>query len=56
MSPARRPSEERVVRRALLLEAVLRLLSRDGSAGSSLRAGAREAGVALGLVHYYFEY
>jgi AcrR family transcriptional regulator len=55
VSPARRPSEERVDRRALLLEAVLRLLSRDGIAGISMRAVAREAGVALGLVHYYFE-
>ena len=55
MRPARRPSEERVDRRALLLAAVLRLLSRDGIAGISMRAVAREAGVALGLVHYYFE-
>jgi AcrR family transcriptional regulator len=39
----------------LLVEAVLRLLSRDGIAGVSMRAVAREAGVALGLVHYYFE-
>jgi AcrR family transcriptional regulator len=34
---------------------VLRLLTRDGIAGVSMRAVAREAGVALGLVHYYFE-
>lgn len=42
-------------RRALILEAVLRLLSREGISGVSMRAVAREAGVALGLVHYYFD-
>jgi AcrR family transcriptional regulator len=42
-------------RQALILEAVLSLLSRQGIAGVSMRAVAREAGVALGLVHYYFE-
>jgi TetR/AcrR family transcriptional regulator, cholesterol catabolism regulator len=39
----------------LILDAVLTLLARDGIAGVSMRAVAREAGVALGLVHYYFE-
>ena len=46
---------EKVDRQALILEAVLSLLSRDGIAGVSMRAVAREAGVALGLVHYYFD-
>jgi AcrR family transcriptional regulator len=54
VSPARGPSEEKVDRRSLILDAVLRLLARDGIAGVSVRAVAREAGVALGLVHYYF--
>jgi AcrR family transcriptional regulator len=55
VSPARGPAGDKVDRRALLLAAVLRLLSRDGIAGVSMRAVAREAGVALGLVHYYFD-
>jgi AcrR family transcriptional regulator len=53
----RRPAaaEEKVDRQSLILEAVLALLSRQGISGVSMRAVAREAGVALGLVHYYFE-
>jgi AcrR family transcriptional regulator len=46
---------ERVDRQSLILEAVLSLLSRHGISGISMRAVAREAGVALGLVHYYYE-
>ena len=42
-------------RRRRLLDAVLRVLAAKGIAGVSMRAVAREAGVALGLVHYYFE-
>ncbi len=38
-----------------ILDAVLRLLAVQGIAGVSMRAVAREAGVALGLVNYYFE-
>ena len=34
---------------------MLALLAREGIAGVSMRAVAREAGVALGLVHYYFD-
>lgn len=49
------PADEKVDRRALILEAVLGLLSRQGISGLSMRAVAREAGVALGLVHYYFD-
>jgi len=36
-------------------EAALDLLSRHGISGVSMRAVAREAGVALGLVNYYFD-
>ena len=46
---------EMVDRQALILEAVLALLARSGIAGVSMRAVAREARVALGLVNYYFE-
>jgi AcrR family transcriptional regulator len=49
------PTAEKVDRQALILEAVLSLLSREGISGVSMRAVAREAGVALGLVHYYFD-
>ncbi len=45
---------DKVDRRSLILEAVLDLLSKQGISGVSMRAVAREAGVALGLVHYYF--
>lgn len=38
-----------------ILDAVLRLLAAQGIAGVSMRAVAREAGVALGLVNYHFE-
>ena len=41
-------------RQAAILEAVLRLLASEGISGLSMRAVAREAGVALGLVSYYF--
>jgi TetR/AcrR family transcriptional regulator, cholesterol catabolism regulator len=44
----------KVDREASILEAVLRLLSRDGISGVSMRAVAREAKVAVGLVHYYY--
>jgi len=39
----------------VILEAALRLLSRHGISGVSMRAVAREANVALGLMHYYFD-
>jgi len=38
-----------------ILDAVLTLLSQRGISGVSIRAVAREAGVALGLVNYYYE-
>ncbi len=46
---------EKVDRRELILDAALSLLARDGVSGLSIRAVAREAGVALGLVGYYFD-
>jgi AcrR family transcriptional regulator len=42
-------------RQARILDAVLKLLSEQGISGVSIRAVAREAGVALGLVNYYYE-
>ncbi len=48
-------SGEQVDRQARILEAALDLLSRHGISGVSMRAVAREAGVALGLVNYYYE-
>jgi AcrR family transcriptional regulator len=42
-------------RQARILQAVLDLLARHGISGVSMRAVAREAGVALGLVSYHYE-
>ena len=42
-------------RQERILDAVLALLSRHGISGVSMRAVAREAGVALGLVNYYYD-
>lgn len=42
-------------REGRILDAVLMLLSRYGISGVSMRAVAREAGVALGLVNYYYD-
>ena len=55
MDGARSETREKVDRQALIVEAVLRLLSRHGISGVSMRAVAREARVALGLVNYYYE-
>lgn len=46
---------DKIDRQALILEAVLTLLSEHGISSVSMRAVAREANVALGLVNYYFE-
>jgi TetR/AcrR family transcriptional regulator, cholesterol catabolism regulator len=46
---------ERVDRQGRILEATIDLLAREGIGGVSMRAVAREAGVALGLVNYHFE-
>ena len=48
-------SGEQLDRQSRILEAALDLLSRHGIAGVSMRAVAREAGVALGLVNYYYD-
>ena len=55
MSRATAHPGEKVDREALILAAVLTLLSRHGISGVTMRAVAREANVALGLVHYYYE-
>lgn len=47
-------AEAKVDRQARILEAVLRLLARQGISGVSMRAVAREADVALGLVNYHY--
>lgn len=54
MTPAR-SGPEAPDRQERILDAVLRLLAQQGIAGVSIRAVAREAGVALGLVNYYYE-
>ncbi|MDR6437833.1 AcrR family transcriptional regulator [Paenarthrobacter nicotinovorans] len=48
-------SGQQVDRQKRILEAALELLSRHGISGINMRAVAREAGVALGLVNYYYE-
>ena len=48
-------SGEQIDRQSRILEEALELLSRHGISGISMRAVAREAGVALGLVNYYYE-
>lgn len=55
VSPGIVSSDEKVDRKARILDAALVLLSRQGISGVSMRAVSREAGVALGLVNYYFE-
>ncbi|HKE70137.1 MAG TPA: TetR/AcrR family transcriptional regulator [Nocardioidaceae bacterium] len=55
MSPGTTSSDEKVDRKARILDAALALLSEQGISGVSMRAVAREADVALGLVHYYFD-
>jgi TetR/AcrR family transcriptional regulator, cholesterol catabolism regulator len=44
-----------MTRQASILQAALTLLSRSGIQGVSMRAVAREAGVALGLVNYHYD-
>jgi AcrR family transcriptional regulator len=46
---------EQIDRQSRILEAALDLLSRHGISGVSMRAVAREAGVARGLVNYYYD-
>lgn len=40
---------------AQILDGVLRVLAREGISGVSMRAVAREAEVAVGLMNYYFD-
>lgn len=48
------PKPQRGDRQARILDAALAILARKGISGISMRAVASEAGVALGLVNYYF--
>ncbi|MGN7199592.1 TetR/AcrR family transcriptional regulator [Arthrobacter sp. SAFR-044] len=48
-------SGEQMDRQTRILDAAMDLLSRHGISGVSMRAVAREAGVALGLVNYYYD-
>lgn len=54
MSVRQVPREGRVDRQQQILDAVLSLLSDKGIAGVSMRGVARRAGVAVGLVNYYY--
>jgi TetR/AcrR family transcriptional regulator, cholesterol catabolism regulator len=47
--------EDWAERQSQILDAALRLLAREGIGGVSMRAVSREAGVALGLVGYYYD-
>lgn len=47
--PLRAPTDERIV------DATLAVLAREGIAGVSMRAVAREADVAVGLANYHFD-
>jgi TetR/AcrR family transcriptional regulator, cholesterol catabolism regulator len=47
-------SDDQTVRQGRILDAVLTLLAAHGVSGVSIRAVAREAGVALGLVGYHY--
>jgi AcrR family transcriptional regulator len=49
VSVQEKPKVERI------LDGVLRVLARDGISGVSMRAVAREADVAVGLMNYYFD-
>ena len=46
---------DRADRQELILDAVIRLLAAEGISGVSIRSVGREAGVAHGLVSYYFD-
>lgn len=54
--PAARPEQDTLSEKEnRILDAVLAVLARDGIAAVSMRAVARQAGVALGLMNYYFD-
>lgn len=54
MNDSAAADESKVDREERILDAVLPLLSQYGISGVSMRAVARQAGVALGLVNYYY--
>lgn len=54
MTPAHPPRGKGAERKALILDAALRLIGRDGLGALSMRALAAEAGVPLGALGYYF--
>ena len=49
------PSGDEAGRRGQIVRAAAAVLARQGYGGTSLKDVAREAGVAPGLLHYYFE-
>lgn len=51
IAPASPAAQERIRH---IIEASAAVLARDGYAGTSMKDIAREAGVAQGLIHYYF--
>lgn len=55
MTSRARRADEKVDRQERILDAVLALLSAHGISGVSMRAVAREAEVAVGLVNYHYE-
>lgn len=54
VGPTDSPTDERSSEQRIL-DAVIAILGRGGIAAVSMRAVAKEAGVALGLMHYYFD-
>lgn len=48
-------AEPKAGKQERILDATLALLSQHGISGVSMRAVARQAGVALGLVNYYYD-
>lgn len=54
MTTDRRDAPEKD-RQERILDAVISLLAQHGISGVSIRAVAKEAGVALGLVNYYYD-
>ncbi|HEY3530991.1 MAG TPA: TetR/AcrR family transcriptional regulator [Nocardioides sp.] len=52
---AEHPAEPERDRQQRILDAVLSLLARRGIGGVSMRSVAKEAGVSLGLLNYYYE-
>lgn len=55
MAGARAVTDDTGDKRNQILDAALRILARSGIGGLTMRAVAKEASVALGLVNYYFE-